>query len=114
MKDIPSYIGAMDGSVCIKDSLVNSDDDPSKEGTVLETFSHQVGGRSLILTYDRNTVCKPLNTQELRFYLDLPQSLRPFAPVYKGKKSSVVLISFRSYSLNFFLAFNRESKLKSC
>lgn len=80
----------MDGSVCISNSLVNSSDDSSKEGTVLETFSHQVGGRSLILTYDRNTVCKPLNLQELRFYLDIPDSLRPFTPLFKGKKSSVV------------------------
>lgn len=86
LQDINLYIRGMDDSSSFGDSLVNSSDNSTREGTVLETFSHQVGGRSLILTYDRNTVCKPLNPQELRFYLDLPESLRPFTPHYKGKK----------------------------
>ena len=69
-----------------EDCLVNSSAvDSTTQGIVLETFGHQVGGRSLIITYDHNTVCKPLNPEELRFYLDLPESLRPFTPRYKGK-----------------------------
>lgn len=75
----------MNESKSLTDSVVSNSEDSTREETVLETFSHQVGGRSLILTYDRNTVCKPLNPQELRFYLDLPESLRPFTPHYKGK-----------------------------
>ncbi|KXJ28260.1 Inositol hexakisphosphate kinase 3 [Exaiptasia diaphana] len=74
----------MDEPMCLTESLVSNSEVSTSEETVLETFSHQVGGRSLILTYNRNTVCKPLNPQELRFYLDLPESLRPFTPHYKG------------------------------
>lgn len=65
-------------------SYISSNSSNGSTEIVLETFCHQVGGRSLILTYDRETVCKPLVPQELRFYLDLPQSLRPFTPHYKG------------------------------
>ncbi|XP_031570742.1 inositol hexakisphosphate kinase 1-like [Actinia tenebrosa] len=76
----------MENPMSLNGSYLSSNSTNSNDSTeiVLETFCHQVGGRSLILTYDRNTVCKPLIPQELRFYLDLPQSLRPFTPHYKG------------------------------
>jgi inositol-hexakisphosphate kinase len=77
----------MENPVSLNESYISSSDNSASKnsGIVLETFSHQVGGRSLILTYDRDTVCKPLVPQEMRFYLDLPQSLQPFTPNYKGK-----------------------------
>lgn len=75
----------MESPKSLNGSYLSSNSSNDSTGIVLETFCHQVGGRSLILTYDRETVCKPLVPQELKFYLDLPQSLRAFTPHYKGK-----------------------------
>ncbi|CAN7978212.1 unnamed protein product, partial [Ixodes persulcatus] len=55
------------------------------EYVVLEPFIHQVGGRSSMLCLDELTLCKPLILQELRFYENLPDVLKPFTSEYKGK-----------------------------
>ncbi|CAN8001521.1 unnamed protein product [Ixodes hexagonus] len=55
-----------------------------REYVVLEPFIHQVGGRSSMLCLDEVTLCKPLILQELRFYENLPDVLKPFTSEYKG------------------------------
>ncbi|KAL1433717.1 hypothetical protein MTO96_012251 [Rhipicephalus appendiculatus] len=54
------------------------------ENVVLEPYIHQVGGRSSMLCLDELTLCKPLILQELKFYEDLPDVLKPFTSEYKG------------------------------
>lgn len=54
------------------------------EYVVLEPYIHQVGGRSSMLCLDEVTLCKPLILQELRFYENLPDPLKPFTSEYKG------------------------------
>ncbi|XP_028341818.1 inositol hexakisphosphate kinase 3 isoform X1 [Physeter macrocephalus] len=53
-------------------------------GVPLEPFLHQVGGHLSILKYDEHTVCKPLISQEQRFYESLPLAMKRFTPQYKG------------------------------
>ncbi|XP_053562833.1 inositol hexakisphosphate kinase 3 isoform X5 [Bombina bombina] len=45
---------------------------------------HQVGGHASMLCYDNDTICKPLVSQEQRFYETLPREMRDFTPRYKG------------------------------
>lgn len=62
----------------------------------LEPFLHQVGGHLSMLQYDAHTVCKPLNSQEQKFYESLPLAMRRFTPQYKGEwwgPGSVALIA---------------------
>ncbi|XP_007460907.1 PREDICTED: inositol hexakisphosphate kinase 3 [Lipotes vexillifer] len=59
----------------------NSMDTP---GVPLEPFLHQVGGHLSVLKYDEYTVCKPLISQEQRFYESLPLAMKRFTPQYKG------------------------------
>ncbi|XP_075525646.1 inositol hexakisphosphate kinase 1-like [Dermacentor variabilis] len=54
------------------------------ENVVLEPYIHQVGGRSSMLCLDELTLCKPLILQELKFYENLPDVLKPFTSEYKG------------------------------
>ncbi|CAH6789998.1 inositol hexakisphosphate kinase 3 [Phodopus roborovskii] len=53
-------------------------------GVPLEPFLHQVGGHLSMLQYDAYTVCKPLISQEQKFYESLPLAMRCFTPQYKG------------------------------
>ncbi|XP_065741426.1 inositol hexakisphosphate kinase 3 [Phocoena phocoena] len=53
-------------------------------GVPLEPFLHQVGGHLSVLKYDEYTVCKPLISQEQRFYESLPLAMKRFTPQYKG------------------------------
>lgn len=53
-------------------------------GVPLEPFLHQVGGHLSMLQYDAHTVCKPLVSQEQKFYESLPLAMRCFTPQYKG------------------------------
>lgn len=55
-----------------------------RENVVLEPYIHQVGGRSSMLCLDEFTLCKPLILQELKFYENLPDVLKPFTSEYKG------------------------------
>lgn len=55
----------------------------------LEPFLHQVGGHLSMLQYDAHTVCKPLNSQEQKFYESLPLAMRCFTPQYKGEWSTM-------------------------
>ncbi|CAO2608859.1 Inositol hexakisphosphate kinase 3 [Lemmus lemmus] len=41
-----------------------------------------------MLQYDMHTVCKPLNSQEQKFYESLPVAMRCFTPQYKGEWGS--------------------------
>ncbi|KAM4701154.1 inositol hexakisphosphate kinase 3 isoform 2-T2 [Discoglossus pictus] len=54
-------------------------------------LSHQVGGHTSMLRYDNDTVCKPLVSQEQRFYETLPREMRHFTPQYKG----IIFVSLR-------------------
>lgn len=54
-------------------------------GVPLEPFLHQVGGHLSMLQYDAHTVCKPLVSQEQKFYESLPLAMRCFTPQYKGE-----------------------------
>ena len=54
-------------------------------GVPLEPFLHQVGGHLSVLKYDEHTVCKPLISQEQRFYESLPLAMKRFTPQYKGE-----------------------------
>ncbi|XP_066134354.1 inositol hexakisphosphate kinase 3 [Saccopteryx bilineata] len=53
-------------------------------GVLLEPFLHQVGGHLSVMKYDEDTVCKPLVSQEQRFYESLPLAMKRFTPQYKG------------------------------
>lgn len=54
-------------------------------GVPLEPFLHQVGGHLSVMKYDEHTVCKPLISQEQRFYESLPLAMKRFTPQYKGE-----------------------------
>lgn len=56
-------------------------------GVRLEPFLHQVGGHLSVMKYDEHTVCKPLISQEQRFYESLPLAMKRFTPQYKGECS---------------------------
>ncbi|XP_051009459.1 inositol hexakisphosphate kinase 3 [Acomys russatus] len=56
----------------------------ARVGVRLEPFLHQVGGHLSVLQYDTHTVCKPLVSQEQKFYESLPLAMRCFTPQYKG------------------------------
>nr|XP_019594411.1 PREDICTED: inositol hexakisphosphate kinase 3 [Rhinolophus sinicus] len=53
-------------------------------GVQLEPFLHQVGGHLCVMKYDEDTVCKPLVSQEQKFYESLPLAMKQFTPQYKG------------------------------
>lgn len=61
-----------------------SDKGKAGVGVPLEPFLHQVGGHLSVLRYDAYTVCKPLTSQEQKFYESLPLAMRRFTPKYKG------------------------------
>ncbi|KAM4795139.1 inositol hexakisphosphate kinase 3 [Rhinophrynus dorsalis] len=62
------------------------------EGPIpLLPLNHQVGGHTSVLCYDNDTICKPLVSQEQRFYETLPREMRNFTPKYKG----IILVSLR-------------------
>lgn len=44
----------------------------------------KVGGHSSIFQYDNDTVCKVLELSELEFYQSIPDSLKSFAPEFRG------------------------------
>ncbi|KAG8512132.1 Inositol hexakisphosphate kinase 3 [Galemys pyrenaicus] len=50
----------------------------------LEPFLHQVGGHLSVMKYDEHTICKPLISQEQKFYESLPLAMKQFTPQYKG------------------------------
>jgi len=62
----------------------NDDADSDAGPVALEPFLHQVGGHFPMVTLDVDTVCKPLNEREHKFYRSLPRALRPFAPNFGG------------------------------
>ncbi|XP_017525275.1 inositol hexakisphosphate kinase 3 [Manis javanica] len=62
----------------------NTDAGEARLGVQLEPFLHQVGGHLSVMKYDEHTVCKPLISQEQRFYEALPLALKRFTPQYKG------------------------------
>ncbi len=51
------------------------EEDPSTP-VALEPFLHQVGGHFPMVTLDDDTVCKPLNEREYKFYKTLPNLLK--------------------------------------
>ncbi|XP_046495981.1 inositol hexakisphosphate kinase 3 isoform X2 [Equus quagga] len=62
----------------------SSDAGDTRMGVQLEPFLHQVGGHLSVMKYDEHTVCKPLISQEQRFYETLPLAMKRFTPQYKG------------------------------
>ncbi|CAF3780112.1 unnamed protein product [Rotaria sordida] len=50
----------------------------------LSPFFHQVGGHSSMFQYDKDTVCKVLESSELDFYQSMPDSLKNFTPEFRG------------------------------
>jgi inositol-hexakisphosphate kinase len=50
----------------------------------LSPFFHQVGGHSSMFQYDKNTICKVLESPELDFYQSMPDSLKKFTPEFRG------------------------------
>ncbi|XP_036024340.1 inositol hexakisphosphate kinase 3 [Onychomys torridus] len=64
--------------------LRSTDKANSGVGVPLAPFLHQVGGHLSMLQYDAHTVCKPLVSQEQKFYESLPLAMRCFTPQYKG------------------------------
>ncbi|KAM8977267.1 inositol hexakisphosphate kinase 3 [Pelodytes ibericus] len=49
----------------------------------LQPLNNQVGGHTSMLRYDNDTICKPLVSQEHKFYETLPTEMRTFTPQYK-------------------------------
>nr|KAF6505588.1 inositol hexakisphosphate kinase 3 [Rousettus aegyptiacus] len=62
----------------------SADAGDARVGVQLEPFLHQVGGHLSVMKYDEDTVCKPLISQEQRFYESLPLAMKRFTPQYKG------------------------------
>ncbi|XP_036104659.1 inositol hexakisphosphate kinase 3 [Molossus molossus] len=56
----------------------------ARGGVQLEPFLHQVGGHLSVMKYDEDTVCKPLVSQEQKFYESLPLVMKRFTPQYRG------------------------------
>ena len=50
----------------------------------LEPFVHQVGGHFPMVCLAKETLCKPLNDREHKFYKTMSKSLIPFVPRYEG------------------------------
>lgn len=50
----------------------------------LDTFPWKVGGHHPIKLYKEESICKPLNKREARFYRQLPELLRDFVPSFQG------------------------------
>ncbi|XP_004389877.1 inositol hexakisphosphate kinase 3 [Trichechus manatus latirostris] len=65
----------------VQDSMDAGD---GRMGVRLEPFLHQVGGHLSMMQYDEHTVCKPLISQEQKFYESLPLAMKRFTPQYKG------------------------------
>lgn len=54
------------------------------EPVQLKPFVHQVGGHSIMLMFDDQTLCKPLIKREHEFYETLPEHLKKLTPEYRG------------------------------
>ncbi len=54
----------------------DEDDESTTAPVALEPFLHQVGGHFPMVTLDEDTVCKPLNDREHKFYRTLPAALK--------------------------------------
>lgn len=65
----------------------------------LETL--QVGGHSSMFQYDRETLCKVLDLDELNFYQTMPEFLKTFAPEFRGKNMFLQVKDDRKTSLMF-------------
>ncbi len=52
-------------------------------------FFEKVGGHSSIFQYDKDTICKVLESPELDFYQSMPDSLKKFTPEFRGKFSVI-------------------------
>ena len=50
----------------------------------LEPFVHQVGGHFPMVCLAKETLCKPMNEREHKFYKSMAKSLIPFVPRYEG------------------------------
>ena len=50
----------------------------------LEPFVHQVGGHFPMVCLAKETICKPLNEREHKFYKTMGKTLIPFVPRYEG------------------------------
>ncbi|CAG0887950.1 unnamed protein product [Darwinula stevensoni] len=59
---------------------------PLAFGVESESIPHasSVGGHTRLFVLDRWTLCKPLNTRELNFYMNAPTEILQFAPRFKG------------------------------
>ncbi|ESP00626.1 hypothetical protein LOTGIDRAFT_112151 [Lottia gigantea] len=86
--------------------------EPSYSDTVtLEPYQHQVGGHSVVLHYDKTTICKPLNKREQHFYVTLPEDLKQFTAEYRGVID--VKLAENDHGLLSFLGFRRNIKNES-
>ncbi|XP_064626657.1 inositol hexakisphosphate kinase 2-like [Lineus longissimus] len=65
--------------------------DDSGSTCLMQPFVHQVGGHSNMFTYEGNTVCKPLFEKEYNFYRQMPEEMRPFAPICEGNFDVMLL-----------------------
>ena len=52
---------------------------------LLQPFKHQVGGHFLIMEINQEWICKPMESKERLFYETVPEPLKQFIPMYKGK-----------------------------
>lgn len=50
----------------------------------MEPFVHQVGGHFPMVCLAKETLCKPLNEREHKFYKTMAKSLVPFVPRFEG------------------------------
>ena len=66
-------------------------------GWGLDPFIHQVGGHSPLFCLDQGTVCKPYEEQEHCFYTNMPDSLLPFTPRFKGSMEVNIVEDQRGY-----------------
>ena len=50
----------------------------------MEPFEHQVSGQNNVVCLTKDTLAKPLNKHELKFYQTIDETLIPYIPKYKG------------------------------
>lgn len=59
----------------------------------LKIYNNQVtGGSRLLTTEDGKTLVKELHPNELQFYMNMDELLKPFAPEFRGKENFKISI----------------------
>lgn len=61
--------------------------DENERDIICRAFKHQVGGHKCVLQLTENLICKPCEETERTFYNNVPSTLQPYVPRYRGEVS---------------------------